>query len=105
MKTLASSLALAATLALSSVASADVLRADLSFEAASQPTLQLVRGGGADRPDPFAELREKRRQLQSQKHKSQNDGAPKNERETGGKDQMSKSKDKSGGGFFGLFGS
>ncbi len=97
MKTAIVSLALIGSLAFASTASADVLRSDLSFDSASQPTLELVRGGGADRPDPFAELREKRRKQQSQQNKDKT--------ETGGKDQMSKSKDKSGGGFFGLFGS
>ena len=99
MKTVLSSLALTSVLALSSVASADALRADLRFEGSAQPTLELVRGGGADRPDPFAELREKRRKQQSQKDKD------KTPSESDGKGQTSKSKDKSGGGFLGLFGS
>ena len=105
MKSLIASVALTGVLALSSTASAEVLRADLRAESAFQPELQLVVGGGADKPDPFAELREKRRQQQSQKDKAQKDKAQKNQSNSGGKDQMSKGKNKSGGGFLGLFGS
>lgn len=97
------SLALAATfaagLALAGTASAQFGKGDLGYQDAGQPSLQLVRGGGVDKQDPFEELRERRRQQQEQQ--SRTDGTRNGKTE--GADEKTKQDEDSKGGFFGLF--
>lgn len=93
MKPIALSLALAAafaaSLAIAGAASAKIVGSDFGYQTIAQPPLLLVRGGGADRQDPFKELRE-RRQQQSQKDKA--------------KESASKTDKDSQGSFLSLFG-
>ena len=79
----------AAGLAIAGTASAQIVTSDLGYQNADQPSLILVRGGGADRQDPFKELRERRQQQQSQKDKA--------------KESTSQKDKDSQGGFFSLF--
>lgn len=98
------SLALAATfavgLALAGTASAQFAKSDLGYQDATQPELQLVRGGGVDKQDPFEELRERRRQQQEQQ--SRGDGTQSGKADS--TDEKTKQDENSkGGSFFGLF--
>ena len=83
----------AAGLAVAGAASAHIVKSDLGYQDAAQPSLHLVRGGGAENQDPFKELRERRRQQQSRSDGTQNT-------KTKDADQKETKEDDSEGGFF-----
>ena len=85
----------AAGLAVAGAASAHIVKNDLGYQDVAQPSLQLVRGGGVDKQDPFEELRERRRQQEQQ---SRSDGTQNSKTEDAG--QKETKEDDSEGGFF-----
>ena len=85
----------AAGLAVAGAASAHIAKSDLGYQNTAQPSLQLVRGGGVDKQDPFEELREQRRQQEQQ---SRSDGTQNSKTESAG--QKETKDDDSEGSFF-----
>ena len=85
----------AAGLAVAGAASAHITKSDLGYQGVAQPSLQLARGGGVDKQDPFEELRERRRQQEQQ---SRSDGTQNSKTESA--DQKETKEDDSEGGFF-----
>lgn len=90
----------AAGLAVAGAASAHIVKSDLGYQGVAQPSLELVRGGGVDKQDPFEELRE-RRQLQ-QEQQSRSDGTQ-NSKTEDADEKNKQDEDSKNGGFFGLF--